>query len=531
MKPSRRAANTPSSTPCLARRVGALACAALLFGCAAGPDFKRPESPAATHYAAGADPATAAGNGIAAQRFAAGADLPGDWWRLFESPELDALVAAGLAHSPTLEAARATLAQSEENLRAGRGVFFPELDIGASFARQQISPLRFGPGAAAAAPVFGLYTLSVGVGYALDVFGTQRRGVEGLAAEVDAGRAAARAAMLSLVGNIINTAIAEAAYREQGEALQRLLILQRQQLALLRTQAESGLVGDAAVVALEAQLAANEAVLPTLRQRRSAAADLLATLTGQLPADAALPPLTLASLRLPATLPLSVPSALVRHRPDILAAEAELHYASAQIGVASAALYPSITLGGNYGANNDSLRRLRDPAGRFWSFGPSVDLPLFQGGAGVARKQAAVEAYAAALARYRQTVLAAFAQVADTLQALTHDAELAQARQRAYDLAQEQLALTRASRDAGLVADADWLVAQQQLESARLSLVDATAQRHQDSAALFVALGGGWWNAPCGRLDADRPECAAPAAKSADRAARRQENEEKAGTP
>ncbi|WP_334156592.1 efflux transporter outer membrane subunit [Oryzomicrobium sp.] len=483
-----------------------------LAGCAAGPDFVRPAPPAQGGYTPGGDPTqTVAGDGRA-QRFNAGSAVSREWWKEFASPEIDALVQAGLANSPSVAQAQAVLRQSQQNLRASRGVFYPEVDLGAGFARQQLSPLRQGLNTAPS--IFNLYTLSAAVGYVVDLFGGERRQVEGLAAQAEAERAALQATYLSLAGNIVNTAVAEAAYRADIAAMERLIDLQRQQLELVETQAAAGLVGDAAVVTARSQLVASEAALPPLQQRRAAAADLLSILIGRAPADDIPAQPELADIHLPGELPVSLPARLARQRPDILVAEASLHVASAQVGVATAALFPTLTLTGDYGVNNQRLGELHDPNSRFWSVGPTLTLPLFQGGSGVARKAAAVAGYDAALAAYRQTVLTALAQVADTLQALEHDAQVAAARRQALDLAQAQAELVTANRDAGLASDIDWLAARQQVEQARMGLNDATAQRHQDTVALYVALGGGWRSAPC-ETPADpsgsgTPPCPAP---------------------
>lgn len=468
---------------------------ALLAGCAVGPDFKHPESPKADRYSAAADPTATVSVDGQVQRFATGLEVSPDWWELYDSPELNLLVATGLKNNPTIAAAQATLKQSEQDLRAGQGVFYPEIDLGADFTRQRLSPLRLGgsgPGT-----IFNLYTSSAAIGYTLDVFGLERRTVEGLAAQVDAQRAAAQATYLSLIGNILNTSIAAAAYRADAETTQRLIALQKEQLAMVEAQAEAGLVQASNIVAVKLQLSANEAVLPAILQRKIAAEDLLATLIGFVPAEAKLPKLALENIQLPVTLPISLPSNLVRQRPDILAAEASLHVASAQVGIATAQLFPTFSLTGNYGSNSQHINSLGDSKSRFWSIGSDITYPLFQGGSALARKEAAQAGYESSLARYRQTVLSAFGQVADTLQALAHDAEVSAARRQALNLAVEQQELVNANHEAGIVGDLEWLIAGQQVETARIAMTDALAQRHQDTVALFVALGGGWWNAQC----------------------------------
>lgn len=464
----------------------------VLCGCTVGPDFVRPSKPAIDHYSVGTDPKVTVPVNGQSQRFNVDAELVQDWWRLFKSSELDSLINTELEKTPTLAAALASLKQSEANLNAGKGVFFPQLETDYSFARQRITSSRLG--IEGSATVFNLHTLSGSVSYVLDVFGGERRMVEGLAAQVDGQHALVRATYLSLIGNIINTSIAEAAYRAQVETTERLIALQRQQLDLVETQAKAGLISTSDVLAVRTQLAANEAVLPTIWQRQTAALDLLATLLGNSPAEAKIPKLSLANISLPTDIPVSLPSNLVRQRPDILLAESNLHLASAQVGIATAALFPTFTLSGTYGGESPQFGNLSNPNNRFWSIGPNVTFPVFQGGSGWYQKKAAEAAYEAALAKYRQTVLAGFAQVADTLHALTHDAEIAAARQQTFDLAQETLELMDANHSAGLVADQNSLVARQQMETARIAMIDAVTQRYQDTVALYVALGGGWWN-------------------------------------
>lgn len=487
------------------RKAGMIVFAGALAGCAVGPDFKRPAAPQVDHYSAVSDPSATVAVDGQVQRFAALTEVLPDWWRLFDSPDLDSLVRTGLKNSPTVAAAQATLTEAEENLRAGQGVFYPQIDLGFGYARQRLSPRR--EGVAGPGTVFSLYTLSAAVSYALDVFGGERRAVEGLGAQVDVQRAGVEAAYLSLVGNIINTAIADAAYRAEADETRRLIALQLEQLSIIEAQAEAGLVPTANVVEMKSQLAASQAVLPTIGQQQAAAEDLLAGLLGFAPAQTKLPALALEDIRLPMALPVSVPSSLVRQRPDILEAEASLHVASAQVGVATSALFPTLSLSANYGLNGASMGDLNDPNGRAWGFGPGINFPLFQGGSAWAQKKSAEAGYQAALAKYRQTVLAAFGQVADTLQALAHDAEVAAARMNAQELSIDQRELVDANHEAGVVDDLDWLVARQQVETARIATTEAMAQRYQDTVALFVALGGGWWNAPCEDRSAPKESC------------------------
>jgi len=463
----------------------------LLSACAAGPDFVRPEAPPGDRYMREAQPAgTIAADGQV-QQFRQGETIAADWWRLFNSAELDAAVKEGIANNPNLQAAQASLRQSQSNLKAGYGVFYPQVNANFSATRERFSPLQFG--VATGGSVFNLFTLSAAVSYVIDIFGEQRRTVEALGAQADYQRYTMAATYMTLAGNIVNTMIAWAAYQAQIEATEHLIGIQKEQLGITQTQAEAGTVPYSNVLAIRSQLAVSEGALPPLRQRRDQSEHLLATLTGRLPADRDPPRLDLAKLSLPQYLPLSLPSDLVRQRPDILAAEAQLHTASANVGIATASLFPSFSLDGTYGVSGNTIGTLSD--NKFWSIGPTVNFPLFQGGTLWYRRQAAIEGYQQSLAAYRQTVLSAFAQVADTLKALQHDAESVQAQSAALKSAQHSLALLQANYQAGLVSYVELIVADVQYYQARINYLQALAQRYQDTTALFMALGGGWWNA------------------------------------
>jgi len=494
--------------------VMALCASSLLCGCAAGPDFVRPEAPSVKQYTQGSQPEeTISANG-GAQRFDQGAKLAADWWSLFKSPELDAVIKEAIANNPTLQAAEASLRESQYNLKAGYGVFYPQLDANASAERQLFSPAKLGQ--TAAGSIFNLFTLGAVVGYTLDVFGGARRQVESLRAQEDYQRDTMLAAYIALTGNVINTVIARAAYITQIDATVNIITLEREQVRVANVQAMAGTVPYSNVLALQSQLAAIEATLPQLKQKLSQTEDLLATLMGRLPAEWTSPQVRLVDLTLPRDLPLSLPSELVRQRPDILAAEAQLHSANAEIGVATAALLPSFTLNGTYGVNSTSTDDLLKKSSSFWSLGPDVDVPLFHGGTLMFQRKAAVEAYRQSLANYRQTVLTAFAQVADTLRALEHDAETLRAQSQALDTAAEALRLININYQAGTVNYLDVLNANNQFYQTKIAYLQATAQRFQDTVALFVALGGGWRDAKEGDILGGQP--AASPASAADTA-------------
>ena len=486
------------------RRTLLVAAAMALTGCAAGPDFERPAAPEGARYQAGTGPRDTVAALGERQHFDTDATLPADWWRQFGSPALDRLVEQALAHSPTADAARAALLESEDDLRAGLGLFYPSMAIEGAAARERSSPALQGQ-TASHGSVFKLLTLSGSVSYTIDLFGHDRRVVEGFVARRDEADQRRRAAYLSLSANVVTTALARAAYAEQLQLEEDLLALQERQLALDETQVRAGIAGFAVAAQQAMVVDATSAEVAALRQRQSQSAHLLAALVGCSPGE--LPPndIRLAALHLPTQLPLVLPSGLVRWRPDILVAEAQLHQASAAIGVATADLYPHISLTGSYGGASDRFGSLSQANGRFWSVGPNVSLPVFAGGSLVAARDAALEAYRQALDQYRQTVLNAFAQVADSLDALGHDARQLQADGDAARLAADQLALLRANEGAGLVAGTDVLAADIALHQAEVVRLGALAQRQQDTVALFAAVGGGWQVDPAARSGGGAP--------------------------
>ena len=457
-----------------------------------GPDFVRPEPPREDHYTREALPAATVAADGTAQQFTSDTELGADWWRLFKSAELDAIVGQAIANNQTLKASEATLRQSQDSLRAGYGVFFPKIDADASATRQRTAPLQ--QGLKTSSTIFNLVTLSGTIGYPLDIFGGERRAVEGLRAQAYEQYYATKAAYLTLTANVVDASIARAAYAAEIRATEQLIDLEAQQLQLAQAQVSSGTISFSTELAVRSLLAANKAILAPLRQKLDQADDLLAALRGVAPSRAAPADIDLSGLTLPLVLPVNLPSDLVRQRPDILSAEEYLHAASANIGVATAAMFPSISLNAAYGASGTSFGTLPAASGRFWSIGPSATVPIFQGGGLWYSRKAAIDAFQAAQADYRQTVLAAFAQVADSLTALDHDAEALQAQVEAKRAAADNLSLLQANYRAGLVAFSDVLTADVQLHETTIGYLQAVARRHQDTVALFVSLGGGWWN-------------------------------------
>jgi NodT family efflux transporter outer membrane factor (OMF) lipoprotein len=473
------------------RRLAVFASVLVSAGCAVGPDFHRPAAPTDRGYTPGTLTATASADGKS-QRFDEARVVTARWWQILRCPALDTMVSQALAANPGVDAARATLRRAQDSLRAGYGAFFPQVDARAGASRERYNPA---PGSIPS-NTFSLFTLSGTVSYTIDIWGGTRRQTEVLGAAVDAQRYALAGTYLMLSSNVVDTAIAQAAYRAEIEATRATVALLREQVRIAKAQATGGTVPFANVLSLESQVAAIEATLPPLEQRIDQATDLLAALRGMTPANAAPSPAALADFRLPEDLPLSVPSQLVRQRPDVLIAEAELHAANATIGVATAAMLPSLTISAGYGAGATSLGDVFGPASVAWNLGGGLAQPIFHGGALYYQRKAAIDARDAAAADYRQTVLAAFEQVADTLRGLSHDADAINAQTEAVDTAEGALHLLQANYEAGIATYLQVLVADQQYLQAKIGYVEAVAQRLQDSVALYVALGGGWWNTP-----------------------------------
>jgi NodT family efflux transporter outer membrane factor (OMF) lipoprotein len=470
----------------------------LLSACTVGPDFVRPAPPSAERYTETPMPdatVSTPGLGGAAQHLERGADLPSQWWDLFHSEALESLVRASIADSPTLAAAQAALRVAQENLAAGRGdLLYPAIDAHGSATRQKISGATLGaPGLGTS--LFTLYNANVGVSYALDLFGRERREIEGLESQVDFQKYQLEGAHLALTSNVVTTAVHEAAVRAQIRSTKEIIAAQERQLQVVQRQFELGAVSRSDVLAQQTQVAQTAATLPLLERDLAHTRNQLAVLAGRLPSDAGLPQFELDSLTLPQEIPVSLPSSLARQRPDILASEALLHQASADIGVATANLYPQITLTGSFGG--ESLRLADLFAGpSVWSIGAGLLQPLFHGGALTARKRAAIAAYDQAAAQYRETVLLGFQNVADTLHALDDDARVLQAQASAEASARDGLALAERQFNLGAISYLTLLNAQRQFHLATIALTQAQANRYADTAALFQALGGGWWTRP-----------------------------------
>lgn len=469
---------------------------ALLAGCTVGPNFHRPAAPTVRGYSREPLPDTTASAKIAggaAQRFVLGRDIPGAWWTLFRSPALDRLVKEALAANPSLPAARAALQRAREKVYAAQGAFLPRVDADFSASRNK-TPASIGPVPANGALYYSLYTPEVTVSYDPDVFGGTRREVESLAAAAEARRFELEAAYLSLTANVVAAAVEEAALRGQIAASEKVVAIAAEQFGILKRQAALGQVAGADVAAQQAALAQAQASLPPLQQKLARQRDLLTALIGRLPNREPRQVFTLASLHLPRELPVSLPARLVAQRPDVRAAEAELHAASAKVGVAVAATLPRFTLTANPGTTALTLAGLAAPGNVFWTFAGDVSQPIFRGFSLLHEKRAAEAAFAEAGARYRSTVIAAFREVADTLHALHSDAEALKAAVAADEAAKASLAIARRQLQLGAINYLGLLTAERADARARLTLVAAQARRYADTAALFEALGGGWWH-------------------------------------
>ncbi len=478
-------------------RVFGMSVVLALCGCALGPDFKPPEPPASadTSYTPTPLPAQTVGaQGVAgaSQHFALARDIPAQWWAVFHSEELDQLIRSALQQSPNLAAAQAALRQAQENFRAESGNReYPNVTGQLGVARERVSAASLGlPGSS----VFTLYNASVNVSYTLDVFGASRRTLEGLQATADYQRFQVEATYLTLSANLVTAAIREASLRAQLQATREVLEAQQQQLAVIEKQFALGAIPRSTVLSQQAQVAQTIASVPPLEKSLTQTRHQLSVFAGRLPSEAGLPEFRLDSLALPEELPVSLPSALVRQRPDIRASEALLHVASAQIGVATANQYPQLTLSASYGSASTVARDLFSSGTGLWNVGAGLLQPLFNAGALSARRRAAVAAYEQAEAQYRSTVLGAFQNVADSLRALEIDAAALKAQAAAEALARESLELTTRQYRLGGISYLALLDAQRIYQQTRIALVQAQAARYADTAALFQALGGGWWN-------------------------------------
>ncbi len=465
--------------------------ATLLAGCMVGPDFHRPAPPQVERYTAQPLPATLGGDADA-QRLVAGAEVPAQWWTLFHSAQLDALVAQALQANPSIKAAQAALRQAQEAQAAGRGSLYPAVTADYNVQRQRVAGTLASP-ASSGYDYYTLHTAQLALSWAPDLFGGNRRQLEALRAQTDVARYQLEAARISLAANVVVGAIDAAGLRAQIAATRAIVASQQQTLDSLRRQLALGAVPEAAVAAQQASLAQAQATLPPLQKQLAQQNDALAALLGRAPAELPDANLDLADLQLPAQLPLSLPSRLVEQRPDVRAAEAQLHAASAQVGVAEANRLPKFTLSANAGSAPTNIGDLFRDGTVFWNLAADVSQPLFNAGSLKHQQRTAEAALDAAKAQYRGTVIAALQNVADTLQALKSDADALQAAQRAEQAATRSLAIAQKQYALGDIDHLAVLQAEQAQQQAAIARVQAQAGRYGDTAALFQALGGGWW--------------------------------------
>lgn len=464
-----------------------------------GPNFHRPTVPHIKQYTLSQLPAKTASASASgalgkAQHFIDGRDVPNEWWTVFHSKPLNQLIDAGLGHSPTLQAAKAALTQAQEARRAEFGaLLLPSLDGQYSGQRQRTNASSFGLGSSLGSSEFTLYNASVSVSYVFDLFGGARRELERYTAQVHYQQFQWEAAYLTLTTSIVTTVINLASLEAQISALEKIIDAEQKQLHILNQQFSLGSASGADVAAQETLTAQTRALLPPLQKSLAQSRHSLAVLVGEFPNHKTLHRIDLSELHLPTALPISLPSALVRQRPDIRAQEALLHAASAQVGVATANLFPQITLAGGYGWTNDKLSNLFSPSHVVWNASAGVLQPLFRGGALLSQRRASIAAYQQAAALYRETVLHAFQNVADTLEALKSDANALAAQDKAASAAQKTLTITQKQYALGGTSYLTLLNAQRQYLQADINRIQAQATRLADTAALYQALGGGWW--------------------------------------
>lgn len=463
-----------------------------LSGCAVGPDFKRPALPENSGYSEGAHATqTPVAAGIA-QHFNDNAAISADWWQLFQSPVLNQLVKTALDNSPTIDAAHARFDQAQAVLDADYGALYPQVTANLGAQRQKPTSIRFGT--IGTSNAYNLYSGSIGVSYAIDIFGYSRRALERDQASLTNQHMQLRAAQLTLTANVINSAFQIASLTAQIDATQAIIQNQQNLIGLAQQQYKAGLIANSDVLSLQSQIATTQALLPPLQQRLGQTRHLLATYLGATPANAQISEIHLSDFQLPVELPLSLPTDLVHQRPDILASEAQLTAANAQVGVSTAALYPHVSLNASFGQNSLKLASLFDPVNNLWSLAANLAQPIFDGGTLKAQQRQAQAAYRESLANYKQTLLNAFSQVADVLGALQHDAESLAIQQQAAQTAEQAGKLVDLRYQAGKASYIDLLNAQRQTQQSQLAVIQAQTQRLQDTAALFTALGGGWWS-------------------------------------
>jgi NodT family efflux transporter outer membrane factor (OMF) lipoprotein len=487
------------------RAIAQAVTATALTACAVGPDFKQPDAPSTDRYTAqplAAQTAAADIAGGGAQTFDNGKQLPAQWWTLFGSDKLNQLVQQALAGSPNLASAQAALRVARENYNASLSVIFPTFDGNASATRQKIDTASFG-NPAGGVTIYNLYNASVNVSYGLDLFGGTRRGLEQIKAQLDFQGFQLEGTYQTLAANVVTGAVQEAQLRALVGGQKLIVEDLEHQLQISEKQLQLGAINRAALLSVQSALATEQARLPTLESQLSQVQNQLAVYLGKLPSERASTDFDLTELQLPQDLPISLPSDLVQQRADIRAAEAQLRKASAGIGIATANMLPKLSISASYGTEASSESDLFREG--IWSIGANLVQPLFHAGELTSKRRAALAAYDQASADYKLTVLRAFQNVADVLRSLDADAQILKAQVNAANAAEGSLHLTERQYALGSASYLDLLAAQKQFTQARTGFVQAAAGRLQDTAALFLALGGGWWNRGEPATDSVRP--------------------------
>lgn len=469
----------------------------LLTGCAVGPDFERPEAPKTDSYTESKMPEqTVASSEQAgdAQQFIKDKDIPDCWWHLFHSKPLNELIQRALKNNTNLQAAQASLRQAEANLQVSQSSLFPFLDLQAYPQRQRFNPQIFD---VPNPPVtFNLFNTTVNVAYTLDIWGGIRRQIESAEAQAEYQRFQVEATYLTLTTNIVTAALTEASLRAQIKATQDLISAQEKILDLSRKRKEIGSVSSLDIYAQESELSQLKSTLQPLETELAKIRHALAVLVGELPSEGHLPSFELGDFTLPTDLPVSLPSKLVCQRPDVRAAEALLHSANAEIGVATANLFPQLTLSGSYGYLTNKFTGLFNHKANVWSALANLAQPIFQGGALIGKRKEAIAAFEEAFAQYRQSVLQSFQDVADTLKALEMDAVQLQVLTLGEEATSMNYQLSKSQYEIGSISYLNLLAAEKLYHQAQLARIQAQTARFVDTAALFQALGGGWWNRP-----------------------------------
>ncbi|MBV8469380.1 MAG: efflux transporter outer membrane subunit [Burkholderiaceae bacterium] len=473
----------------------ALTCiaSAVLAACAVGPDFKQTAAPKVDSYTMQSLPdTTASAPGVAgdAQHFVMGRDIPFAWWEQFNSAKLNALVERSLKANPTIPAAQAALKQAQEYVAAQGGYFYPNIGLGLNAQRQKAPVSSGSPG------IYNLYTSQLNLSYTPDVLGSNRRQVESLKAQAEQLRFQMAATYISLANNVVAAVIQEASLQDQIDAVQALLLQNEKAVRILHDQARLGYAMAIDVAAQELTLAQAQASLPPLQKQLEQTHDLIRALVGGLPNEALDDNFHLADLTLPQDLPVTLPSRLVAQRPDVRAAEEQVHAASARVGVALAARLPQFNISGAIGGQANQFGQMFSSGGALWTIAAGLTQPIFDGGTLMHNQRAAEQGLLQAQAQYQSAVITAFQNVADTLHAVQSDANALVANQKAEKAAKVVMDLTLKKQQLGYVDTLTLLTAQEAYQQAELALIQAQTNRYGDTAALFQAVGGGWWNLP-----------------------------------